>query len=74
MIWRTYSWPWPCDRTPIRATLPVGWMDLARVEHLQAEDVELMRRPGPDDLGERADADAHQLAPLALLGLLDGPA
>ncbi len=26
--------------------------------------------PGPDDLGERADADAHELAALALLGLL----
>ena len=26
--------------------------------------------PGADDLGERADADAHQLAALALLGLL----
>ena len=29
-----------------------------------------MRRPGADDLGEAADADAHQLAALALLGLL----
>ena len=44
--------------------------DLARIEHLQAEDVEVVRRPGADDLGEAADADAHQLAALALLGLL----
>ena len=44
--------------------------DLAGPVHLQAEDVELMRRPGPDDLGERADAVLHQFAPLALLGLL----
>ncbi len=29
-----------------------------------------MRRPGPDDLREAADPDAHQLAALALLGLL----
>ncbi len=29
-----------------------------------------MRRPGPDDLGEGADADAHELAAFALLGLL----
>ena len=39
--------------------------DLARVEHLQAEDVEVVGRPGADDLRERADADAHQLAALA---------
>ncbi len=44
--------------------------DLARIEHLQAEDVELVRRAGADDLGERRDADAHQLAALALLLLL----
>src|SRR6267378_5071606 len=36
--------------------------DLAGVEHLQAEDVELLARPRPDDLGEARDADAHQLA------------
>ena len=41
-----------------------------RVEHLDAEDVEVLRRPGADDLGEARDADAHQLAALALLGLL----
>ena len=44
--------------------------DLARVEHLQAEDVEVVGRPGADDLGERADADPHELAALALLELL----
>ena len=44
--------------------------DLTRVEHLQSEDVEVVRRPGPDDLGERADADAHELAAGPLLGLL----
>ncbi len=44
--------------------------DLARVEHLDAEDVEVVRRPGPDDLGEAADADAHELAAGALLELL----
>src|SRR5262249_56706222 len=44
--------------------------DLARVEHLDAEDVELLRRPGADDLGEARDADAHQLAAVALLRLL----
>jgi hypothetical protein len=44
--------------------------DLARVEHLESEDVEVVRRTGPDDLGEAADADAHELAALALLGLL----
>ena len=44
--------------------------DLGRVEHLEAEDVEVLRGPGPDDLGEAGDADAHELAALALLGLL----
>ena len=34
------------------------------------EDVEVVRRPGPDDLGEAADADAHELAVGALLRLL----
>src|SRR5262249_44869624 len=44
--------------------------DLARVEHLDAEDVEVFRRPRTDDLGEARNADPHQLAALALLGLL----
>src|SRR5262249_16951898 len=45
------------------------WMDadLARVEHLQAEDVEIVGRACPDNFRERADADAHQFAALALL-------
>ena len=51
--------------------------DLADVEHGDAEDVAVARRPGADDLGEEGDADAHQLARLAaleglLLGLLLG--
>ena len=44
--------------------------DLARVEHLDPENVEMLRGPGADDFGEARDADAHQLAPLPLLGLL----
>src|SRR5690606_1420731 len=44
--------------------------DLARVEHLEAQDVEVLRWPGADDLGEARDADAHQLAARALLRLL----
>ena len=43
--------------------------DLAAVVHLQADDVEVVGRPGPDDLGEAADADAHQLAAFPLLEL-----
>ena len=51
--------------------------DLGGVEHRDAEDVAVARRPGADDLGEEGDADAHQLARLAapeglLLGLLLG--
>jgi hypothetical protein len=44
--------------------------DLARVEHLDAEDVEMLRRTGADDLGEARDTDPHQLTARALLGLL----
>ena len=44
--------------------------DLARVEHLDPEDVEVVRRARADDLGEAADADAHELAAGALLDLL----
>src|SRR5256886_7876 len=44
--------------------------DLTGVEHLESEDVEVLRGPGADDLGEARDADAHQFAALALLGLL----
>src|SRR5690349_10606095 len=46
------------------------YADLTRVEHLQPEDVEVVRRTGPDDLGEAADADAHELAAGALFRLL----
>src|SRR5262249_39369186 len=42
----------------------------ARVEHLQAQDVEGFGWPGPDDLGEGRNADAHQLAAGSFLGLL----
>ena len=37
--------------------------DLARVEHLEPEDVEGPGRPGADDLREAGDADAHQPTP-----------
>src|SRR5262249_41873414 len=40
--------------------------DLAAVEHLQAEDVEMLGRAGAHDLGEARDADAHELTALAL--------
>src|SRR3569623_1207743 len=43
--------------------------DLATVEHADAEDVAVLARAGADDLGEGADANAHQLAALALLRL-----
>src|SRR4030095_12878232 len=44
--------------------------NLAGVEHLQSQDVEVLGGAGPHDLGEARDADAHQLAPLPLLRLL----
>ena len=73
MIWaKVVSWPWPWVWTPMPRQHLARRMDpdLARVEHLEPEDVEVVRGPGADDLGERADADAHQLAARALLGLL----
>ena len=77
MIWaKVVSWPWPwrLDADPGEDLAGRMDADLARVEHLDAEDVEVVRRPGADDLGEAADADAHQLAALALLGLLPAQA
>ena len=44
--------------------------DLGAVEHLDPENVEVLRRPGTDHFGERGDADAHQLAARPLLRLL----
>ncbi len=43
---------------------------LAAVGHAEAEDVHVLARTGADRLGEERDADAHQLAALALLRLL----
>ena len=43
---------------------------LAAVGHAEAEDVHVLARAGADRLGEERHADAHQLAALALLGLL----
>ena len=40
--------------------------DLGGIEHLDADDVEVVGRPGAHDLRERRDADAHQLAAGAL--------
>src|SRR5439155_11882850 len=44
--------------------------DLAAVEHLEPEDVEVLGRPVADDLGEARDPDAHELAAPALVRLL----
>src|SRR5262249_41683650 len=44
--------------------------DLGRVEHLEAENIEVPGGPGADYLGEAADADAHQLTALAFFRLL----
>src|SRR3546814_14712056 len=35
--------------------------DLAGIEHADAQDVAIARRPGADDLGEEGDAAAHHL-------------
>ena len=73
MIWaNVVSWPWPCVWTPIRArTLPVGWTRISHESNiLRPRMSKSCDGPGADDLGEAADADAHQLAAGALLGLL----
>src|SRR5271156_4606115 len=46
----------PRDGTPSR-TYP----DLARIEHAKAKEVAILDRTGGDDLGEEADANAHQI-------------
>src|SRR3546814_19847720 len=38
--------------------------DLAGIEHADAQDVAIARRPGADDPGAEGDADAHQLTGL----------
>src|SRR5437763_966221 len=53
--------------------MPCGWFvyaALAGVEHLEAQDVEVLRRPCADDLGEARDANAHELTLGALRSLL----
>ena len=49
-----------------------GRMDanLGAVEHLDTENVEVLRRTGADDFGETADADSHQLTARAFFSLL----
>ena len=44
--------------------------DLARVEHLEPEDVERVGGPGADNLREARNPDAHELAALPFRGLL----
>jgi hypothetical protein len=39
--------------------------DLAGIEHAEAENVAILDWAGTDDLGNEADADAHQLARFA---------
>src|SRR5713101_8998240 len=43
--------------------------DFATIEHLDAQDIEVLGRTGPDDLSEARNPNAHQLAPLPLFGL-----
>src|SRR5262249_40613964 len=43
--------------------------DLATIEHLDAQDIEVLGRTSPDDLREARNTYAHQLAPLPLFGL-----
>src|SRR5262249_59914442 len=43
--------------------------NLGAVEHLEAQNVEVLRRSRSDDLGECRDSNAHHFAPGALLRL-----
>ena len=70
------SCPWPCVCTLIAScAVPVG-DDAQRgaVVHPQPEHVHVLARAGADRLGEERDADAHQLAALALRRLLGAAA
>src|SRR5450631_3509388 len=44
--------------------------ELGAVTHAEAEDVHVLARPGTNRLGEERNADTHQLAARAPLGLL----
>ena len=51
--------------------LPVGWMRSSEPSAMPRPRMSMsLRGPGADGLGEEGDADAHQLAAFALLGLL----
>ena len=72
-IWaKVVSWAWPWVWALMLSTaLPEACTRRsAAVGHALSEDVHVLLRPRADDLGEEGDADAHQLAALALLGLL----
>jgi hypothetical protein len=65
----SWPWPWVCTlmrRRPCRSGAPAGRSRRSS----EAEDVHVLARAGADALGEERDADAHQLAAGALLGLL----
>src|SRR3569833_3183777 len=58
------------DGTPARAGTASGMnTNFAAVEHADAENVAVLAGAGADDLGESTEANAHQLAALALLRL-----
>ena len=67
-IWaNVVAWPWPWLMVPRRAIADPRGMDpdLARIEHPEPEDVAVLDRSGPYNLGEERDPDAHQGAGLA---------
>ena len=72
-IWaKVVSWPWPWVCTESRTTaLPVGCTRSSAPSAMpRPEDVHVLARAGADCLGEEGEADAHELAARALLGLL----
>src|SRR5438105_13464174 len=44
--------------------------NLTAIEHLNTRDIEVLARPGADDLGEGRDANTHQFTTRTLLSLL----
>ena len=57
------------DRDPYHGLARRVDPQLSTVGHPEAEDVHVLARASANTFGEEAEADPHQLAPLALLGL-----
>src|SRR5215471_10133918 len=67
-IWaNVVACPWPWLIVPSRVDHAARRVhpNFTGIEHAKTEDVAILDRAGPHDLGKKADPDAHQFAGLA---------